>query len=376
MNDSLVNLTYSELSNKFDEFINIPVVVEKPRDPSIFQISSYPHYENVISNWYEFFFKPENIHGLNDLFLKSLVEIINEVKGNDFYMDTCSVIREFHTKNGGSIDLVLYESEGDDPENMNRAIIIENKVYAELDNDLNDYYLSVNVNNEKNKIGVVLSLKIIDVEDERYINITHERLLERVRQNLGNYITTARSRYITYLQDFIFNLEEMTRPKKMQESIKYYYDRAETVSQLLELRKNAYQHITDELYRELPRAGWEWGQIGSQTISFRKPELGIVGYFYHSEIFEKRKFKIELWLNGPNVLKWNDVKDFQMLEEKFGKLLKIKKSGLAKEWSSLAVAEYNIDNFNQIENIGNHVIETLSREWEPFCEEVKRMLDA
>jgi len=376
MNELLDNLTYLELSNKFDDFINIPIVTEKPGDPSIFHISGYPHYENVISNWYAFFFNPENIHGLNDLFLKSLLEIIIDEIDSNFYMDTCLTIREFHTNKGGSIDLVLYEPDDDDADQMRRAIIIENKIYAKLDNDLNDYYLSVNVSDENNKIGVVLSLNTIDVNDDRYINITHEQLLKSVRNNLGEYITKARPKYITYLQDFILNLEEMTRPIQMQESIKYYFGKAEKVDQLLDLRKNAYKFIVDELYSELPKNGWEWGSTGNKSISFRKPEIGIVGYLYHTEVFEKKKYKIELWLNGEIVKKWNIVKDLNILEEKFGGNLNIKKTGQAKEWSSLANKEYKIQTLDDIENFGKLIIDNLTQDWIPFIEDVKSMLDS
>ena len=73
-------LTYKELCKEYDPIINEPIVLAQPEDPTTFDISGYPHYEEVISNWYAFFFDPAEEHSPDDLFLQSLVVLINEYK--------------------------------------------------------------------------------------------------------------------------------------------------------------------------------------------------------------------------------------------------------------------------------------------------------
>ena len=215
------DLSYEKLEANYDPIINEPIDLAPPEDRTIFDISRYPHYEEVISNWYAFFFDPVAEHSLGDLFLQSLVEIINEDNEHrKFSLEDCRVKREFQTEKGGFIDLMLYK-QSEDSENYETAIIIENKIYAGVNNDLHDYYDSVK---SDQKVGVVISLKKIKVlPHQKFLNITHEEL-GAIQRNLGKYVVSAR--YILYLQDFILNLEQMTRPEKMQYSIKYYFDNA------------------------------------------------------------------------------------------------------------------------------------------------------
>ena len=83
---NLADATYDDLKAEYDQIIDEPIVLTLPQDPTIFDISGYPHYEDVISNWYAFFFDPLAEHSLRDLFLQSLIEIINEYD-NEFYME-------------------------------------------------------------------------------------------------------------------------------------------------------------------------------------------------------------------------------------------------------------------------------------------------
>jgi len=126
-----------------EDFLDHNVIPKIKRRPKTFLgIAKQPHYENVMSNIYAFYFKVEEVHGMHDLFITSLLEIINESKLgsikkvneiSDFEVET-----EVSTKKGGRIDLLL--------SSQNHAIIIENKVLHNLKNDLEDYLTSDKVN--------------------------------------------------------------------------------------------------------------------------------------------------------------------------------------------------------------------------------------
>ena len=240
---------------EYDSIINEAPVPAPPEDRTIFDISEYPHYEKVISNWYAFFFDPSAEHSLRGLFLQSLIEIINE-HGNEFFMQNCCVRREFQTKKRGFIDLLLYKQSGED-EKFESAIIIENKIYAPLNNDLVDYYNSVETE-PCQKVGIVLSLHKIECPPGKFINITHECLLKVIQRNLGEYVASAKLKYIHTLQDFISNLKQMTRPEEMQDHIKYYFDNATKIDDLLDLKAQAKNYLRENLRNAVARNHYEW----------------------------------------------------------------------------------------------------------------------
>jgi len=295
--------TYKKLCEDYDEIIKEPIVLEPAKDPTIFDISAYPHYENVISNWYAFFFNPRAEHSLGDLFLQSLVEIINAHEDHgEFLMESCHVEREFPTDKGGFIDLVLYQ-QAEDGEKFESAIIIENKIYAGLYNALRDYYNSVKTEDEQ-KVGIVLSLhKTQGCLPPGFINITHEQLLEVVQHNLGKYVVTAKPRYILYLQDFISNLERMTRPVKMQDSIKYYFENAEKIDKFFELREQATNYLREELADAIQGNNFEPKRDAEGAFRFTySKDPRILFYMYHiSNIRKREEFILQAWLHGEKV---------------------------------------------------------------------------
>lgn len=65
-----------ELNAKIEQTItNLPEL--KKQHHSILEIAGFPHYENVISNLLAFYFDFEEIHGLQDLFIKSFFSSLN-----------------------------------------------------------------------------------------------------------------------------------------------------------------------------------------------------------------------------------------------------------------------------------------------------------
>ncbi|MFR9543082.1 MAG: PD-(D/E)XK nuclease family protein, partial [Rikenellaceae bacterium] len=158
---------------------------------TLFDVMKQPHLENVWSNIYAFFFNPEEDHGFGNLFLRTLVELIKEKQyGRDFtemideYID---VKTEDSTEDSKRLDVALQSD--------NCAILIENKVYADLYNNLGVYWRNYPQYDENHKQGVVLSLypktislegrgKELDHDPKKWVNITHLELMERVNKNI------------------------------------------------------------------------------------------------------------------------------------------------------------------------------------------------
>ena len=374
-------LKYKELRTEYDPLIEGLTALAPPPDPTIFDISEYPHYENVISNWYAFFFDPDALHSLHDLFLKSLIEIIKD--SNEFDMEGCHVEREFQTDKGGFIDLLLYEQteESEEDETFNSVIIIENKIYAPLNNDLDDYYKSVKVVESGQKIGIVLSLHKIKDKDlpEAFINITHERLLKVIKRNLGQYVASAKLKYIHTLQDFISNLEQMTRPTKMQDSIKYYFDsdNAKKIDELVNLRVQATNYLKNNLVQAIQRNNYEPKKNAEGAFRFAYyNDPRILFYLYDiSSIRTEKKFTLSVWLIEEAAVKhWRRTDGRNRISgetyhQEYQLNLSPDESNETEEF--LAKKEYEI---TDIENFGEEVFEFLKRDWSDFLENASKIL--
>src|SRR5690554_1082514 len=151
------NEVKEELST-LQQFLDQHAIPQIKGNPTTFLgIARQPHYENVLSNIYAFFFNPNAEHGFQDLFIMSLLDCINSSspgQSKDFSdFSDFTIETEFSTNKGGRIDLLL--------KNDTSAIIIENKIYHTLNNNLKDYWSTIinRIEDETRVIGIVLSLK-------------------------------------------------------------------------------------------------------------------------------------------------------------------------------------------------------------------------
>jgi hypothetical protein len=217
---------------------SIPRIKHHPK--TFLGIARQPHYENVLSNIYAFYFNPNEEHKLKDLFIKSLQELIQtkvpdkskEISfSNDFDIDT-----EYSTDNNGRIDLLLH--------NDTEAIIIENKVYHHLNNDLDDYWKTIKV---ANKTGIVLSLwNISNLGHNEFINITHFDFLKKVMENFGNYILNAEDKFIVFLKDLYQNIINLTNYMDSK-YFDFYFNYEKEINQINEISSLIRNHIVSEV---------------------------------------------------------------------------------------------------------------------------------
>lgn len=240
---------------ELQKFINeqkIPTIKGKPK--TFLGIAKQPHYENVLSNIYAFYFNVNEVHKLKDLFIKSLLTCIAKSKIgqqkealNNFYDFT--VETEYTTDDTGRIDILLSNNE--------QAIIIENKVYHHIkDNNLDDYWNSVKIetNHNDNKIGIILSLHPITESlyngfenSNHYINITHLELLEEVLSTSGNYVMEASDKYFFFLKDFHQNITNMSKPVMEQKELDFYFKNQKEINQLAAFKFSVRKHIASEI---------------------------------------------------------------------------------------------------------------------------------
>lgn len=224
-----------ELENFYSEFLKDDLKSLPQKVTTIFDIAGFPHYETVISNFYGFYFNPNAEHQFNDLFISALVELLKQkTKQKEFITNVanCFITREFYTDNGKYIDIVISEaSENEDI--VDNAIIIENKINASVYNDLQEYYNSVKVIN--NKIGVVLSLRTEKSLPNNFISITHNELLRQVELSSGSYFLNVPIKEVVILKEFIQNIKSMTQTKDLNEYYDFFFKHKEKVMEASDL---------------------------------------------------------------------------------------------------------------------------------------------
>lgn len=194
---------YQEFQNLIDDFCKLPKY--KTHDETFISICGYPHYERVVTNILAFFFDTNREHNLRNLFAKSLILSANESIENfsgDFSSET-----EVRTDKGNFIDLLL--------RNDDRNIVIENKIFASLYNDLEDYYKKAEEKDKKEPLGMVLSLNDLKPTSENFKLVTYENFIKHLKKQVGDYIQAANKKYIPFLFDFIENIENLYKEPEM-----------------------------------------------------------------------------------------------------------------------------------------------------------------
>lgn len=207
---------------------------------TLLDIAGIEHLENHWSYIYMYFFNPNASHGLSRLFIDALQEIIcKKTHRQTLTMALFSVLREEPVPdekgNMKRIDLLL--------RNDHEAIIIENKVYAKLNNRLDVYWRKPDVPDE-NKRGVVLSLWRTKPTHHGFVNITHEEFAKTIEKKLPSYSMSAQPKGLMLLQDFIQNIYNITH--SMNEEEFYFYfneENRQKINRLAEIRKNVIRHI-------------------------------------------------------------------------------------------------------------------------------------
>ncbi|RZT93574.1 PD-(D/E)XK nuclease superfamily protein [Ancylomarina subtilis] len=233
----------------FLEKADIPKIKAKPK--TFLGIAKQPHYENVLSNLYAFFFDVNEEHGLKDLFISTFIDIIQvktKGQGKQFYFDDGFEVRTEVGTGEGRIDLFLA--------NESSAIIIENKVYHNLINPLANYWALIDRIELQNKIGVVLSLrKIPYTGNENFINITHLELMEEVMRNLNIYEEQASPKFLIFLEDLHQNIKNLSLSHMKVEELELFLLNKDKINQLVKYRRNIQVHVEDEIAKACKELG-------------------------------------------------------------------------------------------------------------------------
>jgi sRNA-binding regulator protein Hfq len=365
----------------------------KQEEPTLFEIAGFPHYENVISNFYSYYFDVSQPHGFDNLFITSLLNLIAKKSDKEFNFNikAFNVYREVRTIKGGFIDILLTEGDlGEDfkpKEKYGAAIIIENKVYASVYNDLADYYNSVN---STNKIGVVLSIKPPPSLNTNFISITHNELISEVTGQAINYLLNASEKQIAIFKDFIKNLQSYYLNQQMKlemdKHVEFFFKNGPKVTQLFKEYNNFLLHLNETIDLVAQSMQFELMNKKSsarKTSVFGIPSVSLSWWVTLDKIVDvNNSFLVELWIQQDNdmVNKWKSLTDtdlaiFNTRTHEADIITTTTNYGSGKNvWRKIGAKQYQSLSLEDLTNFQEYFDGIMKKDWLRVKDEVVRLL--
>lgn len=296
---------------------SIPSVKQQPK--TFLEIARQPHYENVISNIYAFYFDPHEEHGLGHLFINSFIECIKEqMQQEKNFLDDFQeflIVTEYGTEEKGRIDLFLYNDE--------QAIIIENKIYHHLANNLEDYWRTARMNRKGKMVGVLLTLTEHKGSlHSEFVNILHLDFLKKVMGDIGNHLMEASEKYVTFLKDLYQNIENMSTKQLSDEDFNFYIKNQDKILDAVKFNDQAKDYIKTQIvnaWDNQPKLKVKSATSNTkQFYSYREIEKEGVAELYFCIWFDKllagkKEIWISIYLTGDNYKKY--FSDEETIEE-------------------------------------------------------------
>lgn len=271
---------YQQLLEKFMQ-LNSDLFIEE----TFISICGFPHYEKVSSNILQFFIDNKREHKFGNLFIESILELVGwdiEIFGNDLVVET-----EVKTNKGNYIDILITGNE--------KALCIENKIYAWLYNDLDDYFKFAKTRKEDVK-GIVLSINKLIKENRNYEYITYDDLFRKIKEKLGFYLITSNQRYYSLLLDFIINTESLKKGIDMDmQFIEFIKNNEEEVLRMNGKLKDVHDQfrnkvktvnsIINEIISDPNIRQWPWRDLpGLFDVAVTDVQIGNIKFVIHAEI--------------------------------------------------------------------------------------------
>jgi hypothetical protein len=243
---------------------------KRPREMNIFSIGSHGYYENPTSDLLAFFIDPAGPHGLGDLVLSSLSELL---PGRPSLLELEEAPkREYQTRNQNRIDILLIGSDW--------IVVIENKLRHGLLNPFDEYQQSTK-EEFPGKHPYFVILAPYDPAEAGWPWISYHDLLAKVRVKLGErVITLGFSKWMILLREFLFHLDDqldqMGTPMA-DEEFRFVQDNYSQVVEVMSL----HDRYIKRLITVITSAGAQiWGADPARVSRISWGEVGIALRLY------------------------------------------------------------------------------------------------
>lgn len=355
-----------EIKSVFDKVV-IPSSVKRKR--TFLDISGFPYYEMVISNWYAYFLRHDEEHALGNLFLDSLLVLVRNKSKRHFDIKTFVVETETATERKKRIDILIRGVDNDE----GKYLIVENKIYHYLNNDLSEYWSYCKTTDER-KIGVVLSLQPKPVPDStngKYVNILHSELIHQVR------ISLLKSEGTEYLSDFLNAIDNLYNDEIMDEQVLFYYNNLELCNRVYDITDRVYKFVTDHISIAAQHLGLQYGGARAEYYRFMylPNQDGVYYTIVFSGLFEKPAgiyIIIELWGKGLSLVSEIDVHCADRIKSKTKLVYKPKEE--KGKYMHYAAKYYNLE-MDGIHNLSEVIAKWISEDFSSTMNDVVAIIN-
>ena len=137
----------------------------------------------------------------------------------------------------------------DYPHNSGRS----HKIYHHLNNDLDDYSRSIDEWAKPNTLDatkIILSIRN-EGDSTGFINVTYENYWQKIKENLGSYVTTSSQKWVLYLIDFMSTIEKLNGGNmEIDKNDQFFIENEERVNSLINARNKFISKLNGKV-REL-----------------------------------------------------------------------------------------------------------------------------
>jgi len=355
--------TYNHIKTFLDT-VKIPVVKQHVGFLDIIKKTTN---ETINSNIYAHFLSCEEDE-IKHAFLNALLYIIEEKTKRKTQLSVTEVFTEY-TTNSGRIDIVLR-----DLLNENH-IIIENKIYHHLDNDLLEYWDFIKVNDEK-KRGVLLTLNPHSIPgkvENKFINITHWEWISKVKE-LIDFNAIKNKNYHVYLSDFLETIEKITNTYLMNDSAKFYFENTKQINAANETRQEGHKFLNDQYNLIAEKLGMKTYGNALEWKNIWDEENTIDTYFtiFAGDIVSGKdlSYMVIIELYREDKERMSDL-DTQFQSHEQYKLLS--KGSVHNKYQHYLIKEYKIT-IEEFANFSDHVVSNIQNDFGQLFVEIVKYL--
>ncbi|WP_341905534.1 PD-(D/E)XK nuclease family protein [Fluviicola taffensis] len=290
--------------------LNIPESVPSP--DGFLEIIRKSHHENINSSIYAYFINSKEPF-VSELFMSSLLELVEEKSTLKFSFGEAFAECEVKTANG-RLDILISDKLG------NEYLIIENKIYHWLHNDLMDYWDHVKAIDDK-KVGILLTLEKHSIPENvqgKFINITHGEWINKIKSKGIPFGLSPRVN--TYITDFVNTIDHLTKSYEMDEQSKFYFQHANRILKVQETIVAAHSFLNDQFQLIANKLGLQnygnaldWRNFWDADNNIDIYMTIVTAPLLNGEL----RYKLILELNRKDKERYQDIENFLRDEPQF-----------------------------------------------------------
>jgi hypothetical protein len=271
------------------------------------------YHENINSGLYAYFINYPNAE-IRSLFIETILELIRDKTGKTLTFNEPTARTEVKAGDG-RIDIVISDS------SSKSLILIENKIYHRLHNNLMDYWHYNPKVNKENKVGILLTLTPHEIPKNvrgNFINISHAEWVKAIRKNLA--AQDQLDKPWIYLYDFLNTIDNISNTHNMNNQAKFYFENAQVVLEANKTIDAAHAFLNNQLQKIAAGLGWQLfgSEMKWKNVCDEKNDLCVYFTILLDDLLEgKLKYKIIIELSEKCLKEKDTLRKYLKSFEKF-----------------------------------------------------------